>query len=1373
MNKKLPLINDPRLTAYVLGELNETESAEIQQAIEQSAELQAEIKQIRAVCQLLDNEFATVDNEHQLTSEQREQIAGAIANTEMDDEKVSVAAKQQSKQTASTNRHFASRFRWAIAVCVMLLIGIPAALVLFGNAGPFFQVAHNADMKKENDSSWALESPVKSKSKSEPEVFDEVFDDSSSIGDGKRAASGYFSERESSVMPNPAKPSLLEIQLNTSPQVRLNKFDEGGGGFRGFGGGGFGGGKFNEFGGDFSKSPSSGDFAIELKPSAISGRTGEPATGNDGKKTLVFPDSEEWQRYKSLRAKYSNIRLLDNANDEAWIAKGLAEKVLVKDLVWLDKSQRDWFEKSGGNKGLDGQALGQALEKARKKQRVEILAQLREINKERQAVVDKLGAGRHKSVEDLDLRIKFLNHFLTKTIDAKPKSWKRVKAVPNTSRLMIGDKEELGITGMQVNVQIDGFRARVVIDYFFYNDRDQQLEGSFKLRLPNDASPYYFAFGQSRFDFTPDARDLDTRMEREFVRPADGTRFVSLEPGSIRDLRKGAWDDVKEARMVPKQKAAFAYQQTTKRRIDPALVEWAGAGVFNAKVFPLAPKKLHRVVVGYDVNLTQVDDRWVYQLALPEQAGDCQIDVRVASTDQVEVSPAVELDKFDETANFHLDNPTQKAYSVSIPAERGIVLTRTVDDDLSVFATRVQLPLKSKSQTSSKHAVFLVDTSLSSRPEKFNLWLKMLTRLLKDNRDSLKRFNVVFFNVESYWWKPSFVDNTEKNVDLLMNHCNTLVLEGATDLYSAIRLATTTSWSAADADARPDLFLLSDGAATWGETNLQLIARLLDRKSVGSMFAYQAGMSGTSIRALQFLTAKTGGAVFSVIGEDETKKAARAHRNQPWRLVDISATGASDVMTAGRVQWVYPGQSMMVVGRGAPKGELVFKLENNDREQTLKIPVAKKHETELAVRAYGQVSVGQLENLGDVVNDFSTAYARHFRVTGQTCSLLMLDSEADYKRFNIKPENDQFVVTSKPCSKVIDNELSKNAAAMADPKAMLKMWLEQLESAPQINFKIPTALRLAIEKVQVPVVSGKLNCQWRSSDQYSAEFLKMLEGQKLTYDKLVAEAKKRRAEASEDDAIKVLSNLIEQNPGNLQLIRDVAMMAMEFDRPEQAYPLLKTVAFARPFNAVVYTALARCLTEMGNVDLAMVFFEIAVTGTFDKASFRQIATTQYIGLLKQIERGEHQTQLKGYATSRLKSLVNNATNKNNMIVDKADILITMMWNTDRSDVDLHVIDSAGEECYYQHNRTKMGGRITSDVTDGYGPEMFWLPRAKPGRYQVKINYFGSDNLRTNMRSKVHVTVYRNFGTTEQTMTRKTISLGRAKEKRTVMEFRVK
>ncbi len=72
-----------------------------------------------------------------------------------------------------------------------------------------------------------------------------------------------------------------------------------------------------------------------------------------------------------------------------------------------------------------------------------------------------------------------------------------------------------------------------------------------------------------------------------------------------------------------------------------------------------------------------------------------------------------------------------------------------------------------------------------------------------------------------------------------------------------------------------------------------------------------------------------------------------------------------------------------------------------------------------------------------------------------------------------------------------------------------------------------------------------------------------------------------------------------------------------------------------------------------------------------------------------------------------------------------DIRVVLNWDTPNSDMDLHVTDPQGETCYYGHQKTGLGGRISADVTQGYGPEEFLLKKAMPGRYQIKAKFFGT------------------------------------------------
>lgn len=72
-----------------------------------------------------------------------------------------------------------------------------------------------------------------------------------------------------------------------------------------------------------------------------------------------------------------------------------------------------------------------------------------------------------------------------------------------------------------------------------------------------------------------------------------------------------------------------------------------------------------------------------------------------------------------------------------------------------------------------------------------------------------------------------------------------------------------------------------------------------------------------------------------------------------------------------------------------------------------------------------------------------------------------------------------------------------------------------------------------------------------------------------------------------------------------------------------------------------------------------------------------------------------------------------------------DIRVVLSWDTNDSDMDLHVTDPRGEVCMYNHARTAIGGRISRDCTQGYGPEEFLLRAALPGTYRIEANYYGT------------------------------------------------
>ncbi|MGH8477204.1 MAG: YfaP family protein [Methylococcales bacterium] len=72
----------------------------------------------------------------------------------------------------------------------------------------------------------------------------------------------------------------------------------------------------------------------------------------------------------------------------------------------------------------------------------------------------------------------------------------------------------------------------------------------------------------------------------------------------------------------------------------------------------------------------------------------------------------------------------------------------------------------------------------------------------------------------------------------------------------------------------------------------------------------------------------------------------------------------------------------------------------------------------------------------------------------------------------------------------------------------------------------------------------------------------------------------------------------------------------------------------------------------------------------------------------------------------------------------AKLRVVLSWDSDNTDLDLHVVTPDGAHAWYGERSLKNGGAIDVDVTTGYGPEIFASPTPLPGPYLVYVNYFG-------------------------------------------------
>jgi len=960
----------------------------------------------------------------------------------------------------------------------------------------------------------------------------------------------------------------------------------------------------------------------------------------------------------------------------------------------------------------------------------------------------------------------------TNTAKTSSKTWNRSKLKTNLVRLKIGDKEELALKGVQAHVKVDGFKARVLMDFYFYNHHPRNYEGTFQLRLPDGATPYYLAFGNTVY------QSKSTHLAKPQFFSMKTMQKMKLSPQGISDARSRSWDHVKVARMVPKAKAALAYHSTVRQKIDPALLEWSGTGVFNGRIFPLQARKLHRIVIGYDVNLTRSDKRLKLKFKLPGNTTNRVIHFDVAKLNKsvITLNDLKPAEEDRQRSFYYVDNPQQDVFNLEISNVPTLAIQGNDTKTGPYFATRIAPTLAAKLSVKVKDkALFLVDTSLSANPDNFNKSLKTLKAILSNNDKRIKEFAVVFFNIRSHSWKEKFVQNNQQNRDALMDYANTLTLEGATDIENAFQSvfqAPNKSFKPEDAD----LFLLSDGAITWGENHANAIARLVKARFNNKIFVYTTGASGRNNALFSLLANTSKGSVFSISDETQIDKAAVAFRQSSWKLDKVSVDGGSDILVAGNPVEIYQHQTLMITGRGSLKAnsKVTLSLSGNGVSKTITMPIAQVIQSGIAPRAFGQIAVQQMETLKPEGSDEINAYALYFRITGQTASLVMLDSEADYKRYKIKPQENEFLVKKKLATTILDAIKAVLAKSRFSAKQSFLDLVARLEKMQGVKLSFNASIKHAIKLLPEEVFNFKPNQanSIQSSPLLKAtiptRYLKNLKLSAVDFKTITREYDRRLKAKQGHLAIVALSNLIESNPGDVKLLRMISYYALDKNKHRDAFYLLRKVAEMRPYEPQTYLAIARILVESNQLDLASLYYEIVINGHWNReyGQFTLLAKIEYRQLLRRITQSGSSAKIADYSKMRIGSLAKSGS-------PNSDLLISIEWNTDGTDIDLHIVEPHGEEIYYGHKRSKKGGKLTRDITTGFGPEIYNIKKARTGVYDIGLKYFSNNSNRASLRTTALVHIYRNIGRKNQSMERKVILLQSKSKKQWISKVKYK
>lgn len=97
----------------------------------------------------------------------------------------------------------------------------------------------------------------------------------------------------------------------------------------------------------------------------------------------------------------------------------------------------------------------------------------------------------------------------------------------------------------------------------------------------------------------------------------------------------------------------------------------------------------------------------------------------------------------------------------------------------------------------------------------------------------------------------------------------------------------------------------------------------------------------------------------------------------------------------------------------------------------------------------------------------------------------------------------------------------------------------------------------------------------------------------------------------------------------------------------------------------------------------------------------------------------------------------------------SDVRVVIDWSNDATDIDLWVDEPSGERVIYSNPRSHVGGHLSNDMTQGYGPEEYFIRQAAPGAYVARANVFAPDRLDPNGAARVTAHLYRDWGRPNQ------------------------
>jgi Ca-activated chloride channel family protein len=470
---------------------------------------------------------------------------------------------------------------------------------------------------------------------------------------------------------------------------------------------------------------------------------------------------------------------------------------------------------------------------------------------------------------------------------------------------------QMVLRATDISSQIKNGVADVIVEQIFYNPTDARLEGEYLFMIPGEAQVY----------------DFHLFIEGKKVK------------GELLDGKR----------------AFETYSQIVRTLKDPALMEYAGYGIFKAHIFPIEPKKERKIEFSYVQVLKYEKEQISYSFPLRNglQANTGKIHLAISLEEN---SPIGNIYSPTHTIDVSQDHPEGAKISVEMEnAEK--------QQDFKLFYSRSDqdiqhsvLPFRPRTdrdgyfmllmspnfninsdQRLAKDMIFVIDVSGSMQGDKIHQAREAL-KFCVESLQGEDRFEIISFSSSIRSFKGSLTDANSDNIENARYFIDNLDAAGGTNINGALQKALSVKRQGNG--RQTDIIFLTDGLPTEGITDINHILNNVNQQGENGfrIFSFGVGYDVNTYLLDKLSQDSQGRSDYVKPGEviESAISSLFSKISRPF-LTDISLTfNGVEVHDwyPQKISDMYMGERISLIGRYSGNGNMIVRLRGKTGKTT-------------------------------------------------------------------------------------------------------------------------------------------------------------------------------------------------------------------------------------------------------------------------------------------------------------------------------------------------------------------------------------------------------------------------------------------------------